>query len=73
MRLSALSLNFSPAALLEGRAAATLAHMGRKLITEVTEVTEVTKHARIDNYAAVRRAVDEIDGCRLAVDEAGAR
>ena len=70
MRLSALSLNFSPAALLEGRAAATLAHMGRKLITEVTEVI---KHARIDNYAAVRRAVDEIDGCRLAVDEAGAR
>lgn len=61
-----LSLNFSPAALLDGHAAATLAHVGRKIIIEVTE------HARIDNYAAVRRAVDAIDGCRLAVDDAGA-
>ena len=61
-----LSLNFSPAALLDGRAAATLAHAGRKIIIEVTE------HARIEDYAAVRQAVEAIEGCRLAVDDAGA-
>jgi EAL domain-containing protein (putative c-di-GMP-specific phosphodiesterase class I) len=32
----------------------------------------VTEHVIIDNYAAVRKAVDEIEGCRLAVDDAGA-
>jgi hypothetical protein len=67
LRLSAISLNFSPAALLEGCAAATLVHVGRKILIEVTE------HARIDNFAAVQWAVDEIEGCRLAVDVAGAR
>jgi PAS domain S-box-containing protein len=61
-----LSLNFSPAALLDGRAAATLAHVGRTIVIEVTE------HARIDDYPAVRRAVDAIEGCQLAVDDAGA-
>ena len=62
-----VSVRFSPAVLLDGRVAAAPSHVGRKIIIEVTE------HARIDNCAAERSAVDEIEGCRLAVDDAGAR
>jgi PAS domain S-box-containing protein len=61
-----LSVNFSPAALIDGHAAATLRGCKRGTVIEVTE------HVIIDNYAAVRKAVDEIEGCRLAVDDAGA-
>jgi PAS domain S-box-containing protein len=61
-----LSVNFSPAAILDGNAAATVANARRGIVVEITE------HARIDNYAAVRLAVGQIDGCQLAVDDAGA-
>ena len=61
-----LSINFSPATLLDGRAAVAVEGGRRPLVIEVTE------HAPIKNYAAVRRAVREIGGCRLAVDDAGA-
>ncbi len=61
-----LSVNFSPATLLDGRGAGALEGGRRPLVIEVTE------HAPIKNYAAVRRAVREIGGCRLAVDDAGA-
>lgn len=60
-----LSVNFSPAALLDGSAAKALRGRSRRTVIEVTE------HAQIDNYAAVRSAVDDI-GCKLAVDDAGA-
>ena len=61
-----LSVNFSPTALLDGSAAATLAGCQHNIVIEITE------HARIDDYAAVREAVDRIEGCSLAVDDAGA-
>lgn len=61
-----LSVNFSPAALLDGHAATTIARANRPIVIEITE------HVRIGNYAAVRKAVDEIEGCQLAVDDAGA-
>jgi PAS domain S-box-containing protein len=61
-----LSVNFSPATLLDGYAARALDGAHRPLIVEITE------HAPIKNYAEVRRAVRAIDGCSLAVDDAGA-
>ncbi|MGA7835994.1 MAG: EAL domain-containing protein, partial [Acidimicrobiales bacterium] len=60
-----LSLNFSPAALLDGHAAKVVNGVDRLLVVEVTE------HAQIKNYVAIRRALEEI-GCQLAVDDAGA-
>ena len=59
------SLNFSPAALLDGHAAKVVNGVNRPLVVEVTE------HAQIKNYVAIRRALEEI-GCQLAVDDAGA-
>jgi PAS domain S-box-containing protein len=61
-----LSLNFSPAALIDGHAAKVVEGVERHLVIEVTE------HAQIKNYAAIRRALKKIGGCRLAVDDAGA-
>ena len=61
-----LSLNFSPAALIDGDAAEVVAAVSRQLVIEVTE------HAQIKNYPAIRRALSEIDHCQLAVDDAGA-
>ncbi len=61
-----LSVNFSPATLLDGYAGHVLDVAHRPLVVEITE------HAPIKNYAEVRRAVRAIDGCRLAVDDAGA-
>jgi PAS domain S-box-containing protein len=61
-----LSLNFSPAALLDGHAAKVVDGVDRPLVIEVTE------HAQIKNYVAIRRALAEIGNCRLAVDDAGA-
>jgi PAS domain S-box-containing protein len=61
-----LSLNFSPAALLDGHAARVVEGVTRPLVIEVTE------HAQIKNYTAIRRALSEIGNCQLAVDDAGA-
>jgi len=61
-----LSVNFSPDAILDGSAGAALEGCRRNTVIEITE------HARIDDYAAVRGAVDAIEGCSLAVDDAGA-
>ncbi|MGC2485504.1 MAG: PAS domain S-box protein [Acidimicrobiales bacterium] len=61
-----LSLNFSPAALIDGHAAKVVKGVNRPLVIEVTE------HAQVKNYAAIRRALREIGTCRLAVDDAGA-
>ncbi|MHB1088781.1 MAG: PAS domain S-box protein, partial [Acidimicrobiales bacterium] len=61
-----LSVNFSPATLLDGYAAHALEGGHRPLVVEITE------HAPIKNYAEVRRAVRAIEGCSLAVDDAGA-
>jgi PAS domain S-box-containing protein len=61
-----LSVNFSPATLLDGYAAQALEGGHRPLVIEITE------HAPIKNYADVRRAVRAIAGCSLAVDDAGA-
>lgn len=61
-----LSVNFSPTALLDGQAVRTLAESGLNVVIELTE------HAPIGDYAMVRRALDEIPHCRVAVDDAGA-
>jgi PAS domain S-box-containing protein len=61
-----LSLNFSPAALLDGHAAKVVDGLNRPLVIEVTE------HAQIKNYVAIRQALAAIENCRLAVDDAGA-
>jgi len=61
-----LSLNFSPAALIDGHAAKVVDGVTRCLVIEVTE------HAQINNYAAIRKALKDIGNCQLAVDDAGA-
>jgi PAS domain S-box-containing protein len=61
-----LSLNFSPAALVDGHAAKVVKGVTRRLVIEVTE------HAQINNYAVIRKALKEIGNCQLAVDDAGA-
>ena len=61
-----LSLNFSPAALLDGHAAKVVDGETRPLVIEVTE------HAQIKNYVAIRRALEDLENCQLAVDDAGA-
>ena len=61
-----LSLNFSPSAVIDGQAAHVVAATSRQLVIEITE------HAQIKNYAAIRRALDDIDHCQVAVDDAGA-
>jgi PAS domain S-box-containing protein len=61
-----LSLNFSPAALIDGHAATVVAGVERPIVIEVTE------HAQVKNYAAIRHVLKEIGTCRLAVDDAGA-
>ena len=61
-----LSLNFSPAALLDGHAAKVVNGVDRPLVIEVTE------HAQIKNYVAIRHALADLENCRLAVDDAGA-
>ncbi|MFI5036200.1 MAG: PAS domain S-box protein [Acidimicrobiales bacterium] len=61
-----LSVNFAPATILSGRAAAVVRESSRQIVIEITE------HAPIDDYALVRQAVDAIGGCQLAVDDAGA-
>jgi PAS domain S-box-containing protein len=61
-----VSVNFSPSALVEGKACEVLQGMTRPVVIEITE------HIEIENYAAVRRAVGLCGGVRVAVDDAGA-
>jgi EAL domain-containing protein (putative c-di-GMP-specific phosphodiesterase class I) len=61
-----LSLNFSAAALIDGHAAEVVAGSRRHLVIEITE------HQQIKNYAAIRRALNDIGHCQVAVDDAGA-
>jgi EAL domain-containing protein (putative c-di-GMP-specific phosphodiesterase class I) len=61
-----LSLNFSPAALIDGHAASVVTGATRTLVIEITE------HAQIKNYAAIRRSLNDIGHCQVAVDDAGA-
>ena len=61
-----LSLNFSPAALIDGHVASAVAGTSRHLVIEITE------HSQINNYAAIRRALLDIAHCEVAVDDAGA-
>lgn len=52
-----LSLNFSPAALLDGNAATVVNGAKRHLVLEITE------YAQIKNYAPIRRAVHALTNC----------
>jgi PAS domain S-box-containing protein len=61
-----LSVNFSPGALLDGRAANAVRQAQRPVVIEITE------HTAIENYRAVRKAIDECGAVRVAVDDAGA-
>lgn len=61
-----ISVNFSPAAILDGHAKRCLGDSGRRIIIELTE------HAPIEDYAAVRKALGEMPDIALAVDDAGA-
>jgi EAL domain-containing protein (putative c-di-GMP-specific phosphodiesterase class I) len=61
-----LSVNVSPELILSGRLAAALPSWRDRLILEVTE------HVEINDYPAVRAAVEAIGMVRLAVDDAGA-
>lgn len=61
-----LSINFSPAALTDGTAAATIGGATRQIVVEITE------HIEIESYAAVRQAITACAPARLAVDDAGA-
>jgi PAS domain S-box-containing protein len=60
-----LSVNFSPASIVDGAAAAVVAGATRQVIIEITE------HNAIENYAAVRRAISECGNVLVAVDDAG--
>lgn len=61
-----LSVNFSPAAIVDGTAARTVAGSNRSIVIEITE------HAIVEDYGAVRRAIASMGNVRLAVDDAGA-
>ena len=61
-----LSLNFSPETAIGGGVAHVAAGSSRPLSIEVTE------HAHIDDYETLRRAIREIPGTRLFVDDVGA-
>ncbi len=61
-----VSVNFSPQSLLDGHAKTVVTGATRPIVIEITE------HDQIADYAAVRRAVRQLTGCVLAVDDAGA-
>lgn len=62
-----LSLNFSPASVVDGTAERTIAAAdGRPVVVEITE------HLAIDSYPNLRGAISQITRARLAVDDAGA-
>ena len=62
-----LTLNVSPSLVLVGQG------LGRVLAARTRElVLEITEHARIDDYAALRAAIERIDPpLKVAVDDAG--
>jgi PAS domain S-box-containing protein len=61
-----LSLNFAASTVIDGHAATLVKGAERPIVLEITE------HVAIENYAAVRRAIDACGAVRLAVDDAGA-
>ena len=61
-----LSVNFSPAAVIDGHAAETIARSDRPIVIEITE------HEQIESYPALRRAIEGCGSVRLSVDDAGA-
>lgn len=63
-----VSLNLSPGLVLEGsdRLSRIIRAPGRRLVLEITE------HVPIEDYAALRTAIDKLDDIELAVDDAGA-
>lgn len=61
-----LSLNFSPAAVLDGHAKRTVGCAERPIIIEVTE------HVQIEDYPALKQALRECGPIRVSVDDAGA-
>jgi PAS domain S-box-containing protein len=60
-----LSVNFSPATLVDGTAADVVRGASRQIVIEITE------HNAIENYSAVRRAIAECGDILVAVDDAG--
>ena len=65
-----VDVNFSPATLLDGSAAEVFRRAAPPTPPRQINI-EITEHAPIDDYAAVRRAVDQCDSCLLVVDDAG--
>jgi len=61
-----LSVNFSPAAIVDGTVARVVAGASRSIVIEITE------HAIVEDYGAVRQAIASMGDVRLAVDDAGA-
>ncbi|MFA5884116.1 MAG: PAS domain S-box protein [Acidimicrobiia bacterium] len=61
-----VSVNLSPTAILNGRAASFLVAADRQVVVEITE------HTVIQDYAQIRRALEAIPGVWLSVDDAGA-
>ena len=60
-----LSVNFSPASIIDGAAADVVRGATRQVIIEITE------HNAIENYAAVRHAIKGCGNVLVAVDDAG--
>ncbi len=63
---SFVTINFSAASILDGSARAIVHNASRSVVIEITE------HDIAGDYAAVRRAVSEMEGAKLAVDDMGA-
>jgi EAL domain-containing protein (putative c-di-GMP-specific phosphodiesterase class I) len=61
-----VSVNLSPAAVLDGRAAPLLRHARRQIVVEVTE------RSAIQDYVEFRRALDAMPGVWTSIDDAGA-
>ena len=61
-----MAVNFSPAAVIDGSAASVVRDAKRSVVIEITE------HNEIDNYPAVRHAIEGCGDVRIAVDDAGA-
>jgi PAS domain S-box-containing protein len=64
-----LNVNFSPAAITDGWARGAI-DTARRAGLDRPITFEITEHAEIDDYPALRRAVADCEGCRVAVDDA---